>query len=63
MRRATPAMSNLLRAIRRDIRVFISAVTLDFGSARTLVKRALELDDDLAIEPAYRIGDYAPHGC
>jgi tetratricopeptide (TPR) repeat protein len=54
-----PAMSNSPRTIRRDTRVFISAVTRELGSVRTLVKKALEDNDYHAVEqdnfpPDYR---------
>ncbi len=52
-------MSNSPRTIRRDIRVFISAVTRELGSVRKLVKRGLEDNDYHAVEqdnfpPDYR---------
>jgi hypothetical protein len=54
-----PAMSNSPRTIRRDTRVFISAVTRELGSVRKLVKKALEDNDYHAVEqdnfpPDYR---------
>src|SRR5262245_30155760 len=47
------------RTIRRDTRVFISAVTRELGSIRKLVKKALEDNDYHAVEqdnfpPDYR---------
>ena len=52
-------MSDPPKTIRRDIRVFISAVTRELGSVRKLVKRGLEDNDYHAIEqdsfpPDYR---------
>ena len=52
-------MSNPPRTIRRDTRVFISAVTRELGSVRKLVKKALEDNDYHAVEqdnfpPDYR---------
>jgi hypothetical protein len=35
-------MSNSPRTLRRDVRVFISAVTRELGSVRKLVKKGLE---------------------
>jgi hypothetical protein len=53
------AMSNSLRTIRRDTRIFISAVTRELGSVRRLVKKGLEDNDYHAVEqdnfpPDYR---------
>jgi tetratricopeptide (TPR) repeat protein len=53
------SMSDSPRTIRRDIRVFISAVTRELGSVRKLVKKALEDNDYHAVEqdnfpPDYR---------
>jgi tetratricopeptide (TPR) repeat protein len=53
------SMSNPPRTIRRDIRVFISAVTRELGSVRKLVKKGLEDNDYHAVEqdnfpPDYR---------
>src|SRR5271170_6530249 len=55
----TSAMSTSPRTIRRDTRVFISAVTLELGSIRKLVKKGLEDNDYHAVEqdnfpPDYR---------
>ena len=52
-------MSNSPRTIRRDTRVFISAVTRELGSVRKLVKKGLEDNDYHAVEqdnfpPDYR---------
>jgi hypothetical protein len=52
-------MSNPPRTIRRDTRVFISAVTRELGSIRKLVKKGLEDNDYHAVEqdnfpPDYR---------
>ena len=52
-------MSYSSRTVRRDTRVFISAVTLELGSVRKLVKRGLEDNDYNAVEqdsfpPDYR---------
>ena len=52
-------MSDSPRTIRRDTRVFISAVTRELGSVRKLVKKALEDNDYHAVEqdnfpPDYR---------
>ncbi len=52
-------MSILPRTIRRDTRVFISAVTRELGSVRKLVKKGLEDNDYHAVEqdnfpPDYR---------
>jgi tetratricopeptide (TPR) repeat protein len=52
-------MSNPARTIRRDTRVFISAVTRELGSVRKLVKKGLEDNDYHAVEqdnfpPDYR---------
>jgi hypothetical protein len=52
-------MSNPTRTIRRDIRVFISAVKRELGSVRKLVKKRLEDNDYHAVEqdnfpPDYR---------
>jgi tetratricopeptide (TPR) repeat protein len=44
------AMSIPPRTIRRDIRVFISAVTRELGSVRKLVKKGLEDNDYHAVE-------------
>jgi hypothetical protein len=43
-------MSNPAQTIRRDIRVFISAVTRELGSVRKLVKKGLEDNDYHAVE-------------
>jgi tetratricopeptide (TPR) repeat protein len=51
-------MSNLPRTIRRDIRVFISAVTRELGSVRKLVKRGLEDNDYHAVEQDNFAPDY-----
>src|SRR6516165_10908024 len=58
-RKAMPAMSGAPRTIRRDVRVFISAVTREFGSVRKLVKKGLEDNDYHTVEqdnfpPDYR---------
>jgi tetratricopeptide (TPR) repeat protein len=52
-------MNNPPRTIRRDTRFFISAVTRELGSIRKLVKKALEDNDNHAVEqdnfpPDYR---------
>src|SRR5215470_14652219 len=58
-RKASSAMSNPPRTIRRDTRVFISAVTRELGSVRKLVKKGLEDNEYHAVEqdnfpPDYR---------
>ena len=45
------------RTIRRDTRVFISAVTRELGSIRMLVKKGLEDNDYHAVEQT----NFPPH--
>ena len=51
-------MTNPPRTIRRDTRVFISAVTRELGSVRKLVKKALEDNDYHAVEQENFPPDY-----
>src|SRR6516164_6133913 len=55
---ATTQMKTPGHTIRRDVRIFISAVTRELGSVRKLVKKALEDNDYHAVEQDNFPADY-----